>query len=143
MNIRIFWNSCAIFSLFRILICQIWMLFFFPPPPVRVDCTQADMLITLLFGTPFEGRVYSTGNPQACFEMGSGQSQIVLRIPMGTQCGTVQQVRVLYWQWPEVFVVTKGHRVWGQSNVWQGFRLRQSCPMSSNTSSYSTFSIVE
>ncbi|XP_069693489.1 uncharacterized protein [Periplaneta americana] len=63
---------------------------------VRVDCTQADMLITFLFGAPFEGRVYSTGNPQACFEMGNGQSQIVLRIPMGTQCGTVQQGRGRY-----------------------------------------------
>jgi len=62
---------------------------------VRVDCTQADMLITFLFGAPFEGRVYSTGNPQACFEMGNGQAQIVLRIPMGTQCGTVQQVNIL------------------------------------------------
>jgi hypothetical protein len=62
---------------------------------VRVDCTQADMLVTFLFGAPFEGRVYSTGNPQACFEMGNGQAQIVLRIPMGTQCGTVQQVSVL------------------------------------------------
>lgn len=51
------------------------------------------MLITFLFGAPFEGRVYATGNPQACFEMGSGQAQLVLRIPMGTQCGTVQQVR--------------------------------------------------
>lgn len=66
--------------------------------PVRVDCTQADMLITFLFGTPFEGRVYSTGNPQACFEMGSGQAQIVLRIPMGTQCGTIQQVCVVHGQ---------------------------------------------
>ncbi|PSN46744.1 hypothetical protein C0J52_00892 [Blattella germanica] len=63
---------------------------------VRVDCTQADMLITFLFGAPFEGRVYSTGNPQACFEMGNGQSQLVLRIPMGTQCGTVQQGRGRY-----------------------------------------------
>lgn len=63
---------------------------------VRVDCTQADMLITFLFGAPFEGRVYSTGNPQACFEMGNGQAQIVLRIPMGTQCGTVQQVNKLH-----------------------------------------------
>ncbi|XP_033606986.1 uncharacterized protein LOC111863521 isoform X3 [Cryptotermes secundus] len=63
---------------------------------VRVDCTQADMLVTFLFGAPFEGRVYSTGNPQACFEMGNGQAQIVLRIPMGTQCGTVQQGRGRY-----------------------------------------------
>ncbi|XP_034231598.1 uncharacterized protein LOC117639791 [Thrips palmi] len=63
---------------------------------VRVDCTQSDMLITFLFGAPFEGRVYATGNPQACFEMGSGQAQLVLRIPMGTQCGTVQQGRGRY-----------------------------------------------
>jgi hypothetical protein len=66
--------------------------------PVRVECTQADMLITFLFGTPFEGRVYSTGNPQVCFEMGNGQPQIVLRIPMGTQCGTVQQVSIMHYQ---------------------------------------------
>lgn len=45
-----------------------------------------------MFAAPFEGRVYATGNPQACFEMGSTQNQLVLRIPMGTQCGTVQQV---------------------------------------------------
>ncbi|XP_046406709.1 uncharacterized protein LOC124171575 isoform X1 [Ischnura elegans] len=63
---------------------------------VRVDCTQADMLITLSFGSPFDGRVYATGNPQACFEMGNSQSQLVLRIPMGTQCGTVQQGRGRY-----------------------------------------------
>ncbi|GLH14276.1 Uncharacterized protein GBIM_18648 [Gryllus bimaculatus] len=63
---------------------------------VRVDCTQSDMLITFIFGAPFEGRVYATGNPQACFEMGSGQNQLVLRIPMGTQCGTVQQGRGRY-----------------------------------------------
>nr|CAD7262146.1 unnamed protein product [Timema shepardi] len=63
---------------------------------VRVDCTQADMLITFLFGIPFEGRVYATGNPQACFEMGNSQAQLVLRIPMGTQCGTIQQGRGRY-----------------------------------------------
>ncbi|KAG8232567.1 hypothetical protein J437_LFUL008705 [Ladona fulva] len=62
---------------------------------VRVDCTQADMLITFSFGSPFDGRVYATGNPQACFEMGNSQSQLVLRIPMGTQCGTVQQNPVI------------------------------------------------
>ncbi|XP_063218616.1 uncharacterized protein LOC134528880 [Bacillus rossius redtenbacheri] len=63
---------------------------------VRVDCTQADMIITFVFGVPFEGRVYATGNPQACFEMGNGQTQLVLRISMGTQCGTIQQGRGQY-----------------------------------------------
>lgn len=63
---------------------------------VRVDCTQADMLITFIFGEPFEGRVYATGNPQACFEVGNGQPQLVLRVPLGTQCGTVQQGRGRY-----------------------------------------------
>jgi len=61
---------------------------------VKVDCTQSDMLITFMFAAPFEGRVYATGNPQACFELGSAQNNLVLRIPMGTQCGTVQQVKI-------------------------------------------------
>ncbi|XP_059489112.1 uncharacterized protein LOC132204551 isoform X2 [Neocloeon triangulifer] len=63
---------------------------------VKVDCTQSDMLITFMFAAPFEGRVYATGNPQACFELGSAQNNLVLRIPMGTQCGTVQQGRGRY-----------------------------------------------
>ena len=40
----------------------------------------------------FNGRVYATGNPQACFELGTGQTEISLRIPIGTQCGSVQSV---------------------------------------------------
>ena len=40
----------------------------------------------------FTGRVYATGNPQACFELGTGQTEISLRIPIGTQCGSVQSV---------------------------------------------------
>ncbi|CAB3367593.1 Hypothetical predicted protein [Cloeon dipterum] len=63
---------------------------------VKVDCTQSDMLITFMFAAPFEGRVYATGNPQACFELGSAQNQLVLRVPLGTQCGTVQQGRGRY-----------------------------------------------
>ena len=33
-----------------------------------------------------------TADPQACFELGGGMSEMTLRIPLGTQCGTVQQV---------------------------------------------------
>lgn len=29
---------------------------------VRVECTKSDMLVTLTFGFPFNGRVYATGN---------------------------------------------------------------------------------
>ena len=36
--------------------------------------------------------MYATGNPQACFELGTGQTEISLRIPIGTQCGSVQSV---------------------------------------------------
>ena len=43
----------------------------------------------------FNGRVYATGNPQACFELGTGQTEISLRIPIGTQCGSVQSVSSL------------------------------------------------
>ena len=44
----------------------------------------------------FNGRVYATGNPQACFELGTGQTEISLRIPIGTQCGSVQSVSLQY-----------------------------------------------
>lgn len=58
---------------------------------VKVDCTPTDMLVTFSFGTPFEGRVYATGNAQACFEMGNRQTQVILRVPLGTTCGTVEE----------------------------------------------------
>ncbi|XP_023323415.1 uncharacterized protein LOC111697594 [Eurytemora carolleeae] len=63
---------------------------------VRVECTPSDMLVTLSFGQEFNGRIYATGNPQACFELGSGQSEMSLRIPIGSQCGTVQSGRGRY-----------------------------------------------
>ena len=59
---------------------------------VRVECTPSDMLVHLNLAREFRGRVYATGNPQACFELGGGLSEMTLRIPLGTQCGTVQQV---------------------------------------------------
>lgn len=62
---------------------------------VRVECTPSDMLVHLSLTREFNGRIYATGNPQACFELGSGQSEMTLRIPLGMQCGTVQQVNTL------------------------------------------------
>ena len=59
---------------------------------VRVECTPSDMLVSLSLANDFRGRIYATGNPQACFELGTGQSDMTLRIPLGTECGTVQQV---------------------------------------------------
>ena len=59
---------------------------------VRVECTPSDMLVSLSLANDFRGRIYATGNPQACFELGSGRSEMTLRIPLGTECGTVQQV---------------------------------------------------
>ncbi|KAK8733712.1 hypothetical protein OTU49_006442, partial [Cherax quadricarinatus] len=58
---------------------------------VKVDCTPTDMLVTFSFGTPFEGRVYATGNAQACFEMGNRQTQLILRVPLGNTCGTKEE----------------------------------------------------
>jgi len=63
---------------------------------VKVECTPSDMLVTLSFGQEFNGRVYATGNPQACFELGTGQTEISLRIPIGTQCGSVQSGKGRY-----------------------------------------------
>lgn len=62
---------------------------------VKVDCTPTDMLVTFSFGSPFEGRVYATGNAQACFEMGNRQTSLRLRIPLGATCGTQEEVSVL------------------------------------------------
>ena len=50
------------------------------------------MLVSLSLANDFRGRIYATGNPQACFELGTGRSEMTLRIPLGTECGTVQQV---------------------------------------------------
>ena len=61
---------------------------------VRVECTPSDMLVNLNLAREFRGRVYATGNPQACFELGRGSPEMTLRIPLGTQCGTVQQVNL-------------------------------------------------
>ena len=60
---------------------------------VRVECTPSDMLVSLSLANDFRGRIYATGNPQACFELGTGRSEMTLKIPLGTECGTVQQVR--------------------------------------------------
>ena len=56
------------------------------------------MLVHLNLAREFRGRVYATGNPQACFELGGGMSEMTLRIPLGTQCGTVQQVKIHFVQ---------------------------------------------
>ncbi|XP_045103923.1 uncharacterized protein LOC123499645 isoform X7 [Portunus trituberculatus] len=58
---------------------------------VKVDCTPTDMLVTFSFGTPFKGRLYATGNAQACFEMGNRQTQVILRVPLGSTCGTIEE----------------------------------------------------
>ena len=59
------------------------------------------MLVSLSLANDFRGRIYATGNPQACFELGTGQSDMTLRIPLGTECGTVQQVClfVFHFEW--------------------------------------------
>ncbi len=60
---------------------------------VRVECTPSDMLVHLALAREFNGRIYATGNPQNCFELGNGLSEMTLRIPLNSQCGTVPQVR--------------------------------------------------
>ena len=51
------------------------------------------MIVSLSLANDFRGRIYATGNPQSCFELGTGRPDMTLRIPLGTECGTVQQVR--------------------------------------------------
>ena len=54
------------------------------------------MADNLFYFQAFSGRIYATGNPQACFELGNGAAEMTLRIPIGTQCGTVQSGRGRY-----------------------------------------------
>ena len=61
---------------------------------VKVDCTPNDMIVTFSFSSSFEGRIYATGNPQSCFEMGNGQNQVVLRILLSSVCGTIVEVSI-------------------------------------------------
>ena len=46
------------------------------------------MAVTFTFASPFEGRVYAQGNPQVCFELGSRDIELLLRIPLDSSCGT-------------------------------------------------------
>ncbi|OQR73434.1 hypothetical protein BIW11_09734, partial [Tropilaelaps mercedesae] len=55
---------------------------------VSVQCNQQDMVLTLNFDTPFHGRIYSRANPNQCYVMGSGQTQMQYTISLGTRCGT-------------------------------------------------------
>uniref|UniRef100_T1IZB1 ZP domain-containing protein n=1 Tax=Strigamia maritima TaxID=126957 RepID=T1IZB1_STRMM len=58
---------------------------------VRVDCTPNNMLVRVIFGSPFNGRVYAKGNPQACTQQGGNQLQVALPVSLGVLCGTVQE----------------------------------------------------
>ena len=66
----------------------------FSPANINLTDTGGDSFCDFKFisSQEFNGRVYATGNPQACFELGTGQTEISLRIPIGTQCGSVQSV---------------------------------------------------
>lgn len=43
---------------------------------VSVQCNQQDMVLTLNFDSPFNGRVYAKGSPSQCFVVGTGQTQL-------------------------------------------------------------------
>ncbi|XP_022243343.1 uncharacterized protein LOC106460834 [Limulus polyphemus] len=55
---------------------------------VSVQCTEQDMLLTLNFQSPFNGRVYAKGNPVQCFVVGQGQPTLQFAISLGSRCGT-------------------------------------------------------
>jgi putative uncharacterized protein (fragment) len=59
---------------------------------VSVHCSQQEMMLTLNFDTPFIGRVYAKGNPSQCFVVGTGQTRLHFAIPLGSRCGTRQEV---------------------------------------------------
>lgn len=73
--------------------CNSILLFSFS---VSVQCNQQDMLLTLNFDSPFNGRVYAKGNPSQCFVVGSGQNQLQFAIALGSRCGTRQEVCLSY-----------------------------------------------
>ncbi|XP_022709763.1 uncharacterized protein LOC111272502 [Varroa jacobsoni] len=58
---------------------------------VSVQCNQQDMVLTLNFDMPFHGRIYSRNNPNQCYVMGNGQTQMQYIISLGTRCGTTTE----------------------------------------------------
>lgn len=60
---------------------------------VSVQCNQQDMILTLNFDSPFNGRIYTKHNPSQCYVNGNGQNQIQFAIPLNSRCGTHQEVR--------------------------------------------------
>ena len=50
------------------------------------------MSVLFRFGKNFDGRVYATGNAQACFDTGNGRQELTLSISLGSRCGTVEEV---------------------------------------------------
>ncbi|XP_076355850.1 uncharacterized protein LOC143249601 isoform X2 [Tachypleus tridentatus] len=63
---------------------------------VSVQCTEQDMLLTLNFQSPFNGRVYAKGNPTQCFVVGQGQSTLQFAISLGSRCGTRKEESKVY-----------------------------------------------
>ncbi|KAF0309145.1 Cuticlin-1 [Amphibalanus amphitrite] len=63
---------------------------------VRVECSRREMVVSLHFDRPFEGRVFAIGGPQSCFSLGDGRHRLQLPIPMDSRCGTVQEGRNLF-----------------------------------------------
>lgn len=58
---------------------------------MSVQCNQQDMVLTLNFDMPFHGRIYSRNNPNQCYVMGNGQTQMQYIISLGTRCGTTTE----------------------------------------------------
>ena len=88
-----FFKESGIFTIFNQKYSYLMITSNIPQISVRVECTPSDMIVSLSLANDFRGRIYATGNPQSCFELGTGRPDMTLRIPLGTECGTVQQVR--------------------------------------------------
>ncbi|XP_067124590.1 uncharacterized protein [Centruroides vittatus] len=63
---------------------------------VSVQCNQQDMILTVNFAVPFNGRVYAKGNPAQCYMLGTGQQSLQFAVSMGSRCGTKLEGPDLY-----------------------------------------------
>ncbi|XP_067133905.1 uncharacterized protein [Centruroides vittatus] len=58
---------------------------------VSVQCNHQDMLLSVNFDFPFNGRVYAKGNPTQCYMLGTGQTSLQFAISLGSRCGTKEE----------------------------------------------------
>lgn len=59
---------------------------------INVQCNSHEMLVSINFDSPFRGRIMAKGNPDQCYMLGDGQTNIHFPIVFGPKCNSRQEV---------------------------------------------------